>query len=675
MFNPDTPPQRWSRAKVIGLSPLTIVEEGSDQPIPGIASLSYYTPTIGDIVEVRRTGTDLLVLGPVTVPAQQSSLLEWAYVPDFVDAAAGAFQIQVARVGLTALPARAQLRVSATSTATPGTNYVHIGAVELAWDAEDNTDRTVTITPIAAEAGDVTLVLELAAPFGVLLPDPISIVLRDLETTPQVLAVAYAGSADLGDANRLDGQTIAGCTHIYITDPPLVPSPILPGVVADRIDWFYGDGPLPDTATLDGLNAGSPEWVRTEEFFQGQVDGVPRAWCTNIAAPYNDRWTGGVVITPQPDGEIPDPAGGIYPHWSSSQIATCKARMGTSPWSSYKSGHDSAVSAGMASGLVSVTDNGGTDTNPRQWATDPAYLPGGEIYAPGAERYDYIDVGLHLSKVTNALAMEWHLTGDTAAAQKAVDLLWHHLGNPSKSLDPTVKAAGTLARNVEIYNSHTGIFRAVGHLWGYGGWEAQQRQQILDWLDQYCITHRPFDQAGTITDENNIDIWRAASRSTAAAVLGDTSRIVEEATWFIDRIARLQRSDGLWAAEQARDRGVFYTMYACMTSCLFGLTVNSQTSEDLLGWASGGRGIKAGLDAMVPFVNVSNPRVAWEETGRSEIEQNGAMDKTTMQVDAYEVGYSVWGDSVYVDIINRWGRPLGNAYSSYNWTFYAGAEI
>lgn len=78
---------------------------------------------------------------------------------------------------------------------------------------------------------------------------------------------------------------------------------------------------------------------------------------------------------------------------------------------------------------------------------------------------------------------------------------------------------------------------------------------------------------------------------------------------------------------------------------------------------------------MVPYVDVANPAATWEATGRSEIEQNGQMSRTTMNLECYEIGWAKWADPDYSSIITRWGRPIGNKYSAYTWTFYAGATI
>ena len=596
--------------------------------------------------------------------------LSWGATPTSVAVEDGSFTVEVARTGVATAAASATLQVASSSTAVAGTNYTSIGTVALSWAANETATKTQSVTVATVGAGDTVLTFELVSASGVAVPADLDVVLVDPVAG---LTIAASGSADLSGGFEADGAELEGDVFLYVAEG----TPNLRMLQEfDTIDWYYGDGTLPSEGTLDTYDDTSTEWVRQDTLFQGLLDGAPRAWATASHAPYTDAYDGGVGGGGDGGvGNLPSEATGtIYTHISAAQIATARARLGSSPWSSYKTEHDANVAAGMATDLLSVIDNGGDASNPRRWTTDAAYIPGGEVYDPTASRYDYVGVGVALSKLCNALAMAWHLEDDTAAAQKCVDLLYHHLGNPATSVDFRVKAAGTLSRNVEIYNTHVGIFRALGLVWGFDQWTELQRSQVLTALQQFLVTHRPYD-AGGVTDENNIDIWRMAARSTAAAILGDTGAIQEEVDWFKSRITRLQRADGLWSAEQARDRGVFYTLYACTASCMFGLVVDEHTSNNLMNWTSGGRGIRPGLDAMVPYVDVANPRATWEATGRSETEENGAMDKTTMNLECYEIGWSKWADADYSSIITRWGRPIGNKYSEYTWTFYAGATI
>lgn len=641
-----------------------------DTVVEQIAYPDGYTPTVGDRVWGMRFTGDWIAVGKLSIADEYA--LSWD-IPDEIDEAAGDFTIRIERTGGT-LPASVVVSLYDASepfggTAEFGVHLVDPGPTTLTWEVGDVTPRTITVTPIAAEDGDHTIVVAMESASGATGADLATITIRDLTTDPTVPRIVFSESADLSFPVPLAGSTISGCVHILAADPVVGGADSLI-LSADSVEWWYGDGAVPDQTALDALDDTADEWVRDDPHFQGSVDGTPRAWCTAVSAPYNSNET--VDTTP---GNLPgDTTGHIYTQWSATQIATARSRLASSPWSTYKSVHDANVAAGMATGLLSVTDNGGDGSNLRRWTTDPAYIPGTEIYA-GSERYDYVDVGLVLSKVCNALAMAWQLEDDTAAAQKAVDLLYHHLGNPATSLDMTVKANGSLSRNVEIYNTHVGIFRALGLVWAFDQWTSAQKAQIRTALGQYLVTHRPYDDPGGIVDENNIDIWRAASRCNAAAILGDTAAIQEEADWFKSRITRLQRSDGLWAAEQARDRGVFYTVYACAAACMLGLVVDEHTSTNLMNWTSSGRGIRPGLDAMVPYVNTADPAATWEATGRSETEVNGPMSKTTMNLECYEIGWAKWADADYSSIITRWGRPIGNQYSGHGWTFYAGATI
>lgn len=377
---------------------------------------------------------------------------------------------------------------------------------------------------------------------------------------------------------------------------------------------------------------------------------------------------------------VPDIASSVVEvDYSHSDILRCRTRASTvpvAPWSTtYKAAHDLNVAAGKSTALLSVTDNPGTG-NPRQWATDQPYAPGTETYVSTSERYDYEVVGLKLSRLCNALAMEWLIVGDTVAADKCVALLYHHLGDPVKSLDMTVKADGNLSRNVEIYNTHVGIFRALGLVWGYSGWTAPQKTQINTALDQFITTHAPYSSSSTTVDTNNIDIWRGAARAAAAAIRGNNTAIAEEADHLTDRLNVLQHaSSSFWTAERLRDRGIFYVMYAQMAATHLARIAELNLSRDLwtetLGSAGG---IEACFDAMVVVLNRSNPVAYWEGTlGYSEIEATGPIAKGTMQVEAFEYAYNRWGKSTYAQVINRYQRPFPGQYSSHNATFYIGS--
>lgn len=601
--------------------------------------------------------------------------------PDRVKDDIGNIAIYLERSNDTSTPFTISLRVAETSTAVAGTNYTDPGIVTLAWGIGETAPKPIVIEilEVVGFNEDVTLTLEPVAVAGAISPDPVSFTIFDADYVPPIV-IATSETAGLGAGSVVDGAVLSGLEYMFIAD-----AETLDGAASQitTVEWWFGNGTAPVGAEFDALDRGHPAWVREHPLFQGDDTEFPLAWNTATHAPYNDRHTPGSTPDVIGGGDTPtdtpqvDLSGLIETHFSKADLERCRTRADTTPWSGYRAGHDSAVAAGMASGLVSVTDNGGPPGNIRQWATDAPYASGTENYV-ASERYDYVDVGLHLSKVCNALAMEWIIDADDAAAAKCVALLYHHLGNPAKSFDMTIKAAGSASRNIEIYNTHCGIFRALGLVWGYSGWTSTQRTQILTALRQFLTTHRPWSSSTTAVDTNNIDIWRGAARATAAAIVGDTAAITEEADHLTDRLNTLQHAaSSFWKAERLRDRGLFYTIYGQLAASLLARVTQLQLGRDLWTETNGSAGgIEACFDALATVLDRADPVAYWEGTlGYSETEEIGPLSKENTQIDVFELGFNRFGKASYAAVLNRYGRPFPGQYSSHNLSFYIGSDL
>lgn len=362
----------------------------------------------------------------------------------------------------------------------------------------------------------------------------------------------------------------------------------------------------------------------------------------------------------------------IYTHFSASQVSTARARKDTLPWSNYASDWEADVITARSAPLKSVIDDGSLGSNLRQHGTENPYSTDG-VYDPNAKRADYETVAFPLGWRTSALAMDWQINRNETSAQKCVQMIYNQLADPVKSMDTRAKAFGSWSRNIEIYNNHCAIFRSIGLVWDWGGWTSTQRSQVMASLSNFITTHRQ----ANVGSKGNIDIWRGATRATAALLVGNSTAANEEWNRYQTNINNYVRTDGLLVEEIGRTRGIFYHMYALSAISLLFRTADIGGGPNL--WTYGGsRSIDHVFDTMASVLDTSNPVAAWENLGTSlglnlqEIATTGPIGKSTVLIDSFEFAYNQYHKAAYRSVIERYGRPLPGKYSTDYLTYFIG---
>jgi len=345
------------------------------------------------------------------------------------------------------------------------------------------------------------------------------------------------------------------------------------------------------------------------------------------------------------------------------EIAAIKAKVdaGEEPWKSAYNKMISQANTALTSPMRSVTF-GGTNvpcgsTNTNDYCT-----------SGGGNDYDFWQGVWPMGGTVRDLGMAYAFTNDPKYAIHLIKLIKVWAIDPATRMNPKFNGNPTV---IGLTPSISGLIYGVDLAWNYPGWEPADKVAFKSWVLSFGRKAvNAFGQSERNAADNNFENWRNVFLTVTGAFTGDQTLLAtgydkfqRAITWQVHCTGRMNEEFGRterWAgrgyslyamqamtitAEVARHQGVDLYNYATKAR------YSSWTQDRQLGDCGSNRGLKTALDYHAPFFAGTAPWPTSIIAGTPLNSEHG--------MGIYELAYSVWGESQYLDVVNKWGRPLG----------------
>lgn len=337
------------------------------------------------------------------------------------------------------------------------------------------------------------------------------------------------------------------------------------------------------------------------------------------------------------------------------QAINQKVTQGTNPW---KPAHDRLISranTALSQAAKSVVDNGGgLSYGPNYFATDAPYTTDG-VFDPNADRYDY-SAAIEMSHAVRDLGLAYAFTGSSNYADKALQLIRHWTINSSTKMLPLADNFGPQTPthdsggSIEVFITIPGMIYGADLIWNYPGWTLSDRSAFTTWVSQMGT-----DAMIRRTYSNNFENWRLVLVSTSGSMIDNNVLLDYAYTRYRSIIPNQIDSSGRMVHEINRTNSLSYSLYA-INAMIQTAEVARNRGVNLYSYTTGdGRGLKLALDFHDNYAYAADPAATWTaETGYQQITPLTANDNVAI----YELANSYWNQTSYMDVINRWGRPM-----------------
>lgn len=271
-------------------------------------------------------------------------------------------------------------------------------------------------------------------------------------------------------------------------------------------------------------------------------------------------------------------------------------------------------------------------------------------------RVDYI-AALHMADWTRNLGLAYVFSGSDRYAHKAIDFLHKWFIDSDTRMYPSARNFGETYLSIELHITIPPMIYAASLVSGHPYWsekgsnpESKLDQWVADYLDDLEQGDDRKAYRGIIN--NNIYDWWIVARATAAAFLDDRNAL-ESAfdDWKSHAFEQLEKR-GTLKYERHRENGLLYSLYGIKAITLtaeiarhHGVNLYDYKLDDE-------RVLRKIFDHHVQYLHDPS-KWKWgtgpEGFGPKEREEGASV---------YELAYSFWEDSDYLDVIKIGGRPV-----------------
>ncbi|MCF6324799.1 MAG: alginate lyase family protein [Gammaproteobacteria bacterium] len=275
-------------------------------------------------------------------------------------------------------------------------------------------------------------------------------------------------------------------------------------------------------------------------------------------------------------------------------------------------------------------------------------------------QYDAVEAARPVGIAIRDLGMAYAFSGDAKYAERLVELVRIWATDPITGMIPRIYANQD---RIELFPTMSGVIYGVDLAWNYPGWDLAEKTAFKAWVQAFgesAISLSP--------SNNNFENWRNAFLSVAGAFTND--QVLMDAAFQNFRNAipgqivnEYSVNAGLMTQEYERsssthDRSTSHSKWGGLGYSMFAIHAMTMTAEiarqqgvDLYNYTvpSTGAGLKLALDTHAPYL-IDPDLWPWGQ-GRDIVATDG--------IGAYELAYSVWEDSAYLEVVERWGRPMG----------------
>lgn len=332
---------------------------------------------------------------------------------------------------------------------------------------------------------------------------------------------------------------------------------------------------------------------------------------------------------------------------NTSELAAIAAQVqaGRQPWLRAYNETIADANAALSQAPRGVTSQGSTSheyytQRPYDWSNNMP-SPCGATYCDGhinpeADRADYTTVTT-ICRAIRDLGLAYALSGDSRYADKAIVLINAWCLDDATYMEPRYTDGQS---QIELSITIPGMFYGADLIYNYPGWGSADRSDFLDWATAFTQSAQGWSRT------NNFENWRLVVLATGGALTGNQT--VLDAAWsrWREIIPDQVSSEGRMVNETGRTKSLDYSTYA-LNAMLQTAEIARHHGVDLYHYTSSGRGMELVLDYHAPFI--ASPST-WPYEQISSY--------TGANIAVYECAYAVWQKQSYMDVINRWGRPM-----------------
>jgi hypothetical protein len=258
---------------------------------------------------------------------------------------------------------------------------------------------------------------------------------------------------------------------------------------------------------------------------------------------------------------------------------------------------------------------------------------------PQADRGDY-EAAIKLSWAMRNLALAYAFTNDPKYAEKALTLIRTWTIDPDTYMKPGRKSGSGAI--IELLITIPGLYYGADLIWNYPAWDAAEKSAFLGWVSTYTNYVSRMNLY-----KNNFSNWQSVLVASGGALLGD-KRLMNRAFDLYKFLVPLQIDvNGYMIKESSRTKGLSYSLFA-INAMIQTAEIAKHQGIDLYNYKLGdGRGLELALDRYVQF---SKDPSTWNYQQIRVV--------TSEDIAPYELAYSYFHKPAYLDVVQKWGRPI-----------------
>jgi hypothetical protein len=365
---------------------------------------------------------------------------------------------------------------------------------------------------------------------------------------------------------------------------------------------------------------------------------------TNADAPASDR------VAPEQTQEATAAANQAHVFLDQAQIDTIKTKVqaGEEPWATAYTKLMADAEAALVAEPFSITKNGGPDGG-HEFATDAPYCGWSRVDGrqpdcrdgqinKQADRQDYSEA-IAASRAVRDLGLAYVITDDTRYADQAVRIIrvW--------SIDPATRMAPmytTKQSQIELSITLPGMFYGADLLETYPDWPTEEQRAFQEWVAAIA------ESAKGWSSKNNFENWRVNFIAAAGAYLDNQALLDYAFDRYRSIISAQIDNEGRMVEELERSAGLGYSLYA-INAMIQTAEIARHHNVDLYNYTTAdGVGLKRAVDFHARYA-LAPEQWPYKQEAPLKPEDNLAL---------FELAYAYWGEPAYLDVINRWGRPM-----------------
>jgi hypothetical protein len=326
------------------------------------------------------------------------------------------------------------------------------------------------------------------------------------------------------------------------------------------------------------------------------------------------------------------------------ELASVKAKVqaNASPWTGANSRMMSDANSALNGGSYSVVDGGPVaNGDPHLYYTQ---LPEN----PGADRTDY-SAAIKLGDAVRSLGQAYYFTGQSKYADKAISLINKWCLDPQTYMEPIFYNRQSL---IEVFITLPGMFWGADFIWNYSGWNTSDKQAFQDWCSDFIQEAKTtrfqdsIQKDGNLNQLKNFEDWRLNFIASAAVIAEEQSGLDYAFSYWKRNLPYRITTTGFMKNEIGRTKGLDYSMYA-INALVQTCEIARHYGVDLYSYTSGSVGIELALDNHVQYM--LNPS-SWP------YHQEGGYKGANVAI--YELAHLYKQKSTYMQVINKYGRPM-----------------